>query len=283
VPTQNERPSNRIVLATAQIPAEYHDDRLRWWTVNSPSWSQHIDADGNRGALLVELAQMARGLLRATDEQPTVIDFGCGEGAFLRILRGILPTAELQGIDFCPAMLAEARRRSSDPGLAYVLGDLEKSDFDGGLRANVVTSILAIDEMEQIGEAFRNISRALIPGGAAMVVVMDPVKEIERNKQNLGAFLDHNLGNVVVEPVLLVKTFPESGMAPVAPYSRIVRPLPQYAAAAVAAGLRPEATKQLAHSVGLGRYSDTLLFDVLTYRKLDVKDEYGLIQTSDSD
>ena len=270
--TLNERPTNRILLATAQIPAEYHDDRLRWWTVNSPSWSEHIDADGNRGALLADLAQRAHALIRPAAERPAVIDFGCGEGAFLRAFKRTAPTAVLQGVDFCPTMLAEARRRSSDPALAYALGDLEKPGFATAFRADLVTSILAVDEMEQIGVAFRNLAGVLAPGGAAMVVVMDPIKEIERNRKDLDAYFGGNLGNLGVgEPVLLVKTFPKSGMAPAAPYSRIVRPLPQYAAAAESAGLQPAPVEHLAHAVGLGRYSDTLLFDVLVFRKAGIR------------
>ena len=65
----NERPSGRVLLATIDIPAEYHADRLRWWTINSPSWSAHIDADRNRGELLAKLAAR-RGGREAIDALP---------------------------------------------------------------------------------------------------------------------------------------------------------------------------------------------------------------------
>jgi ubiquinone/menaquinone biosynthesis C-methylase UbiE len=263
MPTKNEPARSRVILATTNIPTGYHADRLNWWTINSPAWSKHIDADGNRTALLVRLAERARSLTGSI-EQPRVADFGCGEGAFLRALKRLVPAAALTGIDFCPTMLAEAGRRSSNLELTYTLGDLEQSDFAPTPNVDLVTSILAMDEMDQLELAFGNIAKALVPGGVAMLVVMDPLKEIERNRKDLEAHLN---GNVRPDDaVLLVKTFPTANMEPAAPYSRIVRPIAHYNAAAIASGLRPEGVEQWTHTVGIGSYSGTLLFDVLTFR-----------------
>jgi trans-aconitate methyltransferase len=261
--TLNDRPRGRVLLATSDIPAEYHDDRLRWWTTNSPSWSAHIDADHNRSAMLEKLAQKAMDL--AGIRNVSVADLGCGEGAFLRALRKLAPEARLEGIDFCPAMLAEAARRSTDPSVQYALGDLEDPGFALRPPVNLVTSILAMDEMDQLDAAFRNIAGTLAPGGTAMLVVMDPLKERERNREALEDCLNGN--SSPDEAVLIVKTFPNNGLAPVAPYSRIVRPLAQYTAAAVAAGLRPGPVEELSHDVGIGSYSGRLLFDILTFQK----------------
>ncbi|HLN28245.1 MAG TPA: class I SAM-dependent methyltransferase [Gemmataceae bacterium] len=253
-----------MLLATSDIPAEYHDDRLRWWTTNSPSWSAHIDADHNRSAMLEKLARKAMDLA-GHKSNINVADLGCGEGAFLRALRKLAPEARMQGIDFCPAMLAEAARRSTDPSVQYALGDLEDPGFALRPCVNLVTSILAMDEMDQLDAAFRNIAGMLAPGGTAMLVVMDPLKERERNREALEDCLSGN--SSPDEAVLIVKTFPNNGLAPVAPYSRIVRPLAQYTAAAIAAGLRPGPVEQLSHDVGIGSYSGRLLFDILTFQK----------------
>lgn len=262
--TTNERPRSRVLLVTTDIPAGYHADRLRWWTINSPSWSAHIDADENRGALLAKLARRASELIALT-ESPVVADLGCGEGAFLRAFARVAPGANLHGVDFCSAMLAEAGRRSGGFNVTYALGDLEEPGFMPSCSADVVTSVLAMDEMDQLEPAFCSIEKTLAPGGVAMLVVMDPFKEMERNRGDLGKYLN---GQARPEDaLLLVKTFPRADMEPAAPYSRIVRPLEQYTAAAVAAGLRPETVEQWAHTVGLGPYSDTLLFDVLIFRK----------------
>ena len=261
--TLNERPRGRVLLSTSDIPAEYHAERLRWWTTNSPSWSAHIDADQKRSAMLESFARMALGLVRQNGPL-SVADVGCGEGAFLRALRKLAPEARLQGVDFCPAMLAEAGRRSEGMSVQYSLGDLEERDFSLKPGVNLVTSILAMDEMDQLGTAFRNIANTLAPGGTAMLVVMDPQKERERNREALAECLN---GTSPDTPVLIVKTFPSNGLAPVAPYSRIVRPLAQYAAAAVVAGLHPGPVETLSHDVGIGSYSGTLLFDILVFQK----------------
>jgi len=264
MPTLNERPRGRVLLATTEIPAEYHADRLRWWTINSPSWSAHIDADQNRGELLAKLARRANELVEPA-ESPVLADLGCGEGAFLRAFARHAPGASLHGIDFCPAMLAEACRRSSALKVTYALGDLEEPDFKPPCKAGLVTSILAMDEMDQLEPAFRNIAKTLAPGGVAMLVVMDPVKEMDRNREDLEACLSGITRQG--DAILLVKTFPRADLEPAAPYSRIVRPLTQYSAAAVAAGLRSESVEQWTHAVGIGSYSGTFLFDVLVFRK----------------
>jgi trans-aconitate methyltransferase len=264
MPTLNEQPRKRVLLATTDIPAAYHADRLRWWTINSPSWSAHIDADHNRGELLAKLAWRASELM-IESESPVVADLGCGEGAFLRAFSRLAPGTNLQGIDFCPEMLAEARSRSGGLKVTYALGDLEEQDFEPACNANLVTSILAMDEMDRLEPAFSNIAKTLAPGAVAMLVVMDPANEMERNRQDLEVSLKGDMRPD--HAILLVKTFPRADLEPAAPYSRIVRPLAQYTEAAVAAGLRPEAVEQWSHTVGIGSYSGTLLFDVLVFRK----------------
>ena len=264
--TLNERPRGRVLLATTEIPAEYHVDRLHWWTTNSPSWSAHIDADQNRGALLAKLARRASELMDPT-KAAVVADLGCGEGAFLRAFAGIAPYASLHGIDFCTAMLTEARRRSGGLNATYALGDLEEPDFKPPCSADLVTSILAMDEMDQLDRAFRNIAKILVPGGVALLVVMDPVGEMERNRQDIEASLGDRARPD--DAILVVKTFPRTDLEPAAPYSRIVRPLTQYTAAATAAGLRTEAIEQWTHTVGIGSYSGTLFFDLLFFKNTD--------------
>jgi len=265
IANETERPQARLLLATLDIPEDYHADRLRWWNTNSASWSEHIDADKNRGAFLAKLARKACELAGGA-ERPVVVDLGCGEAAFLRELRRLMPAAVLRGVDFCPAMLAQAKARSADLGIDCALGDLEDQGFTAPCKADVVTAILAMDEMDQLEAAFANISRTLAPGAGAMIVVMDPTRERQRNKGELDVWLTDGVPSDA--PVLLVKTFPTRRMEPAAPYSRIVRPLDHYGDAATRVGLGSQGVEQWTHRVGIGDYSDTLTFDVLTFRKL---------------
>lgn len=261
----SEQPRGRVLLATGDIPAEYRTERRSWWTTNSPAWSAHIDADRNRGALLATVADMALAYARKAGLPLSVADFGCGEGAFLREFRKRAPEARLLGIDFCPAMLAQAKTRSEGLKIDYALCDLERRGSNVRPPVSLVTSILALDEMEGIDAAFGNIAAALGPGGICVVAVMDPQNERERNKEALDEWLNGNASSD--KPVLIVKTFPTNGLAPVAPYSRIVRSLAEYEASAIAAGLVPGPVEQLSHEVGMGSYSGTLLFDILVFRK----------------
>src|SRR3954468_11007326 len=141
--TLDERPRGRVLLATSDIPSEYHAERLRWWTTNSLSWSAYIDGDRNRGAMLAILAQVALRIVRQDDGPLSIADLGCGEGAFLRELRKLVPEARLKGVDFCPAMLAEAKTRSAGLPIEYTLCDLEWKASAVQPRVDLVTSVLA--------------------------------------------------------------------------------------------------------------------------------------------
>ena len=55
-------------------------------------------------------------------------------------------------------MLAQAKARSADLGIDCALGDLEDQGFIAPCKAEVLTSILAMDEMDQLESAFANIS-----------------------------------------------------------------------------------------------------------------------------
>ena len=101
-----------------------------------------------------------------------VIDLGCGEGRFSRMLaeRG----ATVTGIDLCPPFIEFAKNhRVSDD--AYLIGDMEDlhdvpgDEFD--LAVSYITLVDVPDMQSAVGEAFRVLRR----GGRFVVCNLHPM------------------------------------------------------------------------------------------------------------
>lgn len=70
--------------------------------------------------------------LFAHDPEASVIDLGCGYGAFLPFIRGTGHRGDFIGVDICDDMLTAARKNHrADPRARFVssLGDDEKADY----------------------------------------------------------------------------------------------------------------------------------------------------------
>jgi ubiquinone/menaquinone biosynthesis C-methylase UbiE len=115
------------------------------------------------------------GKIRAEDE---VLDMGCGTGRFT------IPLAErvkaVSGLDLSPMMLATARKKLADQGLAADLreGDMAALPFADG-SFDVVVSMLAMMHIprEDRQQVFREVARVLRPGGRFLVGVKNTVFE----------------------------------------------------------------------------------------------------------
>ncbi|OGD22442.1 MAG: hypothetical protein A2Y69_15195 [Candidatus Aminicenantes bacterium RBG_13_59_9] len=97
---------------------------------------------------------------------PAVCDLGCGSGHIGAHLQSL--GLEVVGIDLSPGMVEEAKRRY--PKVRYEMGDmldlkLEESSL-GGIVA--LYSIIHL-RREDLGKAFRGMSRVLKPGGLLLV------------------------------------------------------------------------------------------------------------------
>jgi ubiquinone/menaquinone biosynthesis C-methylase UbiE len=87
---------------------------------------------GYRGQLHTDIVTRAVDLALAHCPSPErVLDVGCGTGLLLRQLARRLPeTVSLTGIDAAAGMISEARAKSDDPRLTFVLGAAEHLPFD---------------------------------------------------------------------------------------------------------------------------------------------------------
>jgi len=120
------------------------------------------------------------GVLRLLDPQPgqRILDVACGQGVLARLLAA--KGAEVTGVDASKELIELAKTHNSSlptahgPVPTYSIADARELSF---LPENDFTSaacILAIQNIHPIQPVFTGISRALIPQGRVVIVMMHP-------------------------------------------------------------------------------------------------------------
>jgi SAM-dependent methyltransferase len=104
-----------------------------------------------------------------------VLDVGCGSGATTRAAARL--GAEVLGVDLSSPMLALARARSDGiPNVRYEQADAQVHPFD---EFDVVMSRNGVMFFGDPESAFRNLARALRPGGRLVLMTWQPVSRNE--------------------------------------------------------------------------------------------------------
>jgi SAM-dependent methyltransferase len=107
-----------------------------------------------------------------------VLDVPCGFGRHARLLarRGML----VVGVDLSRAMIAEARRGGSQPGLLFVRADMRRLPYQGEFDAalNLYTSFGYFSPRENL-DVLRRMARALKPGGRIIIDHRDRDRDVK--------------------------------------------------------------------------------------------------------
>lgn len=128
-------------------------------------WDARDYAANSSGQL--RWARELLGKLRLSDSE-RVLDLGCGDGKVTAEIASLLPNGEAVGLDSSRDMVLFARRRFEGVrNLSFVLGDASALVFDG--EFDVVFSNAALHWVLDHGPVLRGISRALRPGGRALL------------------------------------------------------------------------------------------------------------------
>ncbi|KGM32940.1 class I SAM-dependent methyltransferase [Inquilinus limosus] len=102
-----------------------------------------------------------------------VLDLGCGFGDFARAARA-RGAASVLAVDVSARMLAEAGRRTADPGIRYEQASIETVAMgEGGF--DLIVSSLALHYVADYPAAVRRIAVALAPGGRFAFSVEHPM------------------------------------------------------------------------------------------------------------
>jgi SAM-dependent methyltransferase len=112
-------------------------------------------------------------LLPASFAGKRVLDLGCGLGYFAREARA-RGAHQVIAVDLSERMLEEARRRTSDAGIAFVRGSLETFTADPE-SFDLVVSTLALHYVADYPALVRRIATWLVPGGRFAFSVEHPI------------------------------------------------------------------------------------------------------------
>ena len=132
------------------------------WQASAHAWIADMGEHGDFSRRCVlDPVMLPRALARSPRK---VLDVGCGEGRFCRMLRhnGVFPT----GIDPTPPLIAAARAR--DPGGVYVEAEAERLPF-GDESFDLIVSYLSLIDISDVQAAIREMARVLQPGGSMLI------------------------------------------------------------------------------------------------------------------
>jgi SAM-dependent methyltransferase len=150
--------------------------RRYWNEVAGPRWV------GRQGVQEARNVEMLAILLDAAAAQSgeRVLDVGCGTGVTTQpYAEAVGPTGHVTGIDISQPMLDAARRRIDAAGLKNVtlmLADAQVHEF-APASYDLLTSRLGVMFFADPTAAFRNLIKALRPGGRLCMAVWAPLAE----------------------------------------------------------------------------------------------------------
>lgn len=136
------------------------------WIESAGAWQKFVEeGDSNRTHLLDEV--MLR--LCGSVDQKLILDVGCGEGRFGRMLAG--RGARVVGIDPVGALLASAKGKNLT---RLVRSRGERLPFPNGVFDQVVSYVTFVD-IAGFEEAVSEVARVLRPGGRCVVSNVTPI------------------------------------------------------------------------------------------------------------
>jgi len=120
---------------------------------------------------------VAEGLLRRLLAGPApvrILEIGCGTGNLTQGLANAWPEAQILAIDFCPEMLAVARRKlAGRANVAFEAADGERIVAEEGLF-DLITSSAAFQWFDDLPLAARRFAQMLAPAGRLAFAMFGP-------------------------------------------------------------------------------------------------------------
>lgn len=115
-------------------------------------------------------------LLRVVDLQPNeaLLELGCGQGFFLEKFSRI--SKNLTGVDLGKALIEQAQKKGIEAEFIFASADDEK--ILKGRTFDVITIILALQNMKNLPAVMKNVKRLLKPNGRVCIVLNHPAFRI---------------------------------------------------------------------------------------------------------
>ncbi len=146
-----------------------NQDQLRAWDGDEGAyWADHADYF-DRSVSAYHQRLLERTAIRTDDR---VLDVGCGTGQTTRDAARAASAGSALGVDLSSRMLDHARRRAAEEGLAnatFAQADAQVHPFEPASFDVAISRTAAMFFGDHVA-AFRNVGRALRPGGRLLLV-----------------------------------------------------------------------------------------------------------------
>lgn len=145
------------------------------WDKVADWYDKHVSTSSDYHSELI-VPRALELLSPARDEK--IIDIGCGQGVFAAELAG--KGVKVVGVDSSKKLIDFAKKRTAKLNIQYFVMDasclegLQDGTFDAA------SSILALQNMDNLGKVISEISRVLKPGGRLLAVMNHPCFRIPR-------------------------------------------------------------------------------------------------------
>jgi len=171
--------------SAVQVDPSNHEQLRAWDGDEGAYWAAH-PAHFDRSVAVHHQALMH---FASINDRDRILDVGCGTGQVARDAARVATAGRVGGVDLSTAMLDVARRQAAAEGLTNVVfeqADAQVHPFESEGFDVAVSRTAAMFFGDKL-TAFRNIARALRPGGRLVLVTWQPLSENEWIREFSGA------------------------------------------------------------------------------------------------
>lgn len=143
------------------------------WGAIADWYGEHLEGEDTYHAKVI-VPNLLRVL--SAGKEMRVLDLACGEGF---VTEKIAATgASVTGADISKELIEKAKARGRD--IDYYTAPAENLSFAKDDSFDVVTCVLALQNMESLEPVFREVARVLVPGGRFIFILNHPVLRIPK-------------------------------------------------------------------------------------------------------
>jgi len=139
-----------------------------WSEVSHADWTAYIESD--MGQIVREVLDPPM-LEQIQPEGKALLDIGCGEGYFARVLKAA-GAARVVGADISPDLIGRALAK--DPEGEYQVSDIASGPPCGVGTFDAVSACMVLMDLPDLDVAYRNIAASLAPHGQLVACMINP-------------------------------------------------------------------------------------------------------------
>lgn len=143
------------------------------WGKVADWYDKHLDSDNTYHAQVV-----SPNLMRVVDLKPneSLLELGCGQGYFVEEFSKV--SKKVVGVDLGKELIEIAKKNI--PNAKFIAGNAEDQKILQGEKFDVVTVVLALQNMKDLGAVVKNFSRLLADDGRVVIVLNHPAFRIPK-------------------------------------------------------------------------------------------------------